>query len=927
MFKFLMNQIAGTPETRRDASVRRGRNRAHRSSAARYQPRLEVLEQRLTPEGYTWFGHAGDHLWSSDRNWSAEEGDGGHAPYGDPSAVLGFIGFGPLDTIHDFTGPTTIQSIAFSDHGYSLSAGPGASVITLTGDISSALNAGTSTINLPLYFSAALHEFNVGGSDTIVLSGSGNLSGPGLIHKIGTGTLVMSGDHTTFQGQIEVSAGSLLVGSDNGVGNNEPITVDQGGVLDLNNHNETLNMGISTGEIQLGSGNLTLPGSSTFTGDINGTGGLILSGNADVTLDGRQNYTGQTRLLSGYLFINGSSAASPITISPGAHLHGQGTTGPLTVRGSVGPGDGQLSVAVLHSNGDVNFLAESSFDADIHGLNPGDGGVDGYDQLNVIGRVDLSGSPTLHASVTFNSHPGDSFSILTSTDGITGTFAGLPDGTNIVLNGTPMQIHYTANSVVLTHRPQFAPPVPYAAGRGPIVVATGDFRGNGIKDLVTANNDASVNVLLGNGNGTFQAAVNYPVAHTPSTLTVGDFNGDGMLDLLTTSFDYGIPTMSVLLGNGDGTFQDAVTSPMGDRQAWAVAAGDFRGNGILDLVTTNYYEQTVSVLLGNGDGSFQPAVPYPLGRFPGAVLVANLGNGTLDIVTANSVSVSVLVGNGDGTFQPARDMPVTYGGFTSIAVGDFRGNGKLDLIGTANSAFDSAVYVLLSNGDGTFADPRRVLVTDQPGNVAVGDFDGDGKLDFVVTTGYPSGRGLALVYGRGDGTFFEPSYYFPGQGFSSLVADSFQGTRFPDLAVVNPDPSTGTNVVSVLLNVGDGSPPPTPPPGGSGGHAGTSPVAALFPGDDFPRSVGADAALGALPGSPGNPTSLSRLPRAMTPVPEVAGVERFFAIATVQDLDSAWLRLRSSGEARLGADDAWWTGIWQEHWPVNGEELLGTDKK
>jgi autotransporter-associated beta strand protein len=923
MFKFLMNQIGKIPETRRDASVRRGRNRAHRASAARFQPRLEALEQRLTPDGYTWFGHAGDHLWSSDRNWSAEEGDGGHAPYGDPSAVLAFIGFGPFDTIHDFTSPTTIQSIAFSDHGYSLSAGPGASVITLTGDISSTLNAGTSTINLPLYFSTALHDFDVSGGDTIVLSGSGNLSGPGLIHKIGTGTLVMSGDHTTFQGQIEVSAGTLLVGSDNGVGNNEPISVDQGGVLDLNNHNETLNMGISTGEIRLGSGNLTLPGSSTFTGDINGTGGLILSGNADVILDGRQNYTGQTRLLSGYLFINGSSAASPITVSPGAHLHGQGTTGPLTVRGSVGPGDGQLSVAVLHSNGDVNFLAGSSFDADIHGLNPGDGGVDGYDQLNVIGRVDLTGSPTLHASVTFNSHPGDSFSILTSTDGITGTFAGLPDGTNIVLNGTPMQIHYTANSVVLTHRPQFAPPVPYAAGRGPIVVATGDFRGNGIKDLVTANNDASVNVLLGNGNGTFQAAVNYPVAHTPSTLTVGDFNGDGKLDLLTTSFDFGIPTMSVLLGNGDGTFQDAVTSPL-DRQAFGVAAGDLLGNGILDLVTANGYDHTVSVLLGNGDGTFQTAVTYPVGSFDGAVAVRDLGNGTLDIITANIFSVSVLLGNGDGTFQPARDFE---GGFTSIAFGDFRGNGKLDLIGTANSSFDSSVYVLLGNGDGTFAPRTSIFGTDQPGNVAVGDFDGDGKLDFVVTTGYPSNRGLALAYGRGDGTFTSPSYYFPGQGFSSLVADSFQGTRFLDLAVVNPDPSTGTNVVSVLLNVGDGSPPPAPTPGGSEGHAGTSPVAALFPGDDFPRGVGADAALGALPGSPGNPTSLSRLPRPMTPVLEVAGVERFFAIATEQDVKSAWLRLQSSGEAWLGADDAWWAGIWQDHRLVNGEELLGTDKE
>src|SRR5262249_16215721 len=187
------------------------------------------------------------------------------------------------------------------------------------------------------------------------------------------------------------------------------------------------------------------------------------------------------------LYVNGSSAASPITIDPLGHLYGRGTTGPLMVRGSVEPGDGQLGNAVLRTNGDVTFQPGSSFLADIHGLNPGDGGVDGYDLLNVNGRVDLSNSPTLHASVTFNSHPGDSFTILTSTDGITGTFAGLADRTNFGLNGTPMQIHYTGTSVVLTHRPQFAPPVPYAAGRLPSLVATGDFRGNGVKDLVTAN--------------------------------------------------------------------------------------------------------------------------------------------------------------------------------------------------------------------------------------------------------------------------------------------------------------------------------------------------------------------------------------------------------------------------------------------------------
>jgi hypothetical protein len=621
-------------------------------------------------------------------------------------------------------------------------------------------------------------------------------------------------------------------------------------------------------------------------------------------MQGRQNYTGPTRLLSGELHVNGSSAESPITISSGATLHGRGTTGALSVRGLVGPGDGQLGRAVLRTSGDVTFLPGSSFAADIHGLNPGDGGVDGYDQLNVNGRVDLSNSPTLYASVTFNSHPGDSFTILTSTDGITGTFAGLPDGTNFGLNGTPMQIHYTGTSVVLTHRPQFAPPVPYAAGRLPSLVARGDFRGNGVKDLVTANYyERTVNVLLGNGDGTFQAAVRYAVSGLPISLTVGDFNGDGALDLVTLDLNAGT-FLSVLLGNGDGTFQDAVTYPL-DSQVVAVAAGDLLGNGILDLVTANGYDRTISVLLGNGDGTFQPAVPYPVGSFAGVVALADLnGDGVPDIVTSNIFSVSVLLGNGDGTFQPALNFPTS--GFTSIAFGDFRGNGKLDLIGTANNSFDSSVYVLLGNGDGTFAPPTRIFGTDEPGNVAVADFDGDGKLDFVVTTSYPSNRGLALVYGRGDGTFTSPSYYFPGQGFSSLVADRFQGTRFPDLAVINADPSTGSNVVSVLLNVGDGSgapgvfggrgrhlPPPVPPPPSAGLAVTTEAVPA-------PAASPSAAAM---------VTNLILAPDAAPPLPDLAGADWFSATAAAPTHGLAGLRRRPQREAWLVTDDWWQAGL------------------
>src|SRR5262249_30084569 len=149
---------------------------------ARFQPRLEALEQRLAPTVYFWTGGGGSNLWSNNGNWNLGGGGGHHAPYGDPSALLVFSHEdAPLDPIHDFTAPTTIQEISLAVDGYSLSAAPGASVITLTGGIEDD-SGGTSTINLPLYFSANLHDFSVFEGDTLELTGSGNLSGPGLIH-------------------------------------------------------------------------------------------------------------------------------------------------------------------------------------------------------------------------------------------------------------------------------------------------------------------------------------------------------------------------------------------------------------------------------------------------------------------------------------------------------------------------------------------------------------------------------------------------------------------------------------------------------------------------------------------------------------------------------------------------------------------------
>ncbi|MGD0506355.1 MAG: VCBS repeat-containing protein [Terriglobales bacterium] len=235
---------------------------------------------------------------------------------------------------------------------------------------------------------------------------------------------------------------------------------------------------------------------------------------------------------------------------------------------------------------------------------------------------------------------------------------------------------------------QAPPPVSFleksapAAGTSPQSVAVGDFNGDGKPDLVVAN-ATNVGVLLGNGDGTFQAAVYYGAGSGPRAVAVGDFNGDGKLDLVVGNVTSG--NVSVLLGKGDGTFQPALNSAA-DNAPYSVVVGDFNGDGKLDVAVANYNSGDVSVLLGKGDGTFQPVVNYAVGSIP-----------------------------------------------SSVVVGDFNGDGKLDLAVT--NVFDNTVSVLLGNGDGTFQAPVNFDTGAYPWWVAVGDFNGDGKPDLAAANG------------------------------------------------------------------------------------------------------------------------------------------------------------------------------------------------
>jgi hypothetical protein len=320
-------------------------------------------------------------------------------------------------------------------------------------------------------------------------------------------------------------------------------------------------------------------------------------------------------------------------------------------------------------------------------------------------------------------------------------------------------------------------------------MAVVDINGDGEPDLVGTTNSGAVAVLLGNGDGSFMDVRSVAMDssyYSTYAAVAADFNGDGKPDLAVAEQNYPNGQISVVLGKGNGTFGQPIHSPLSTTATspGLMLAGDFNGDGKSDLAVLDDNGYGFQVLPGGGDGTFGTPVDTPLAYSVLSFAVGDFNkDGKADLVVTagynSSPFVSVFLSNGDGTFSQGMQYVVYPNSYVSVA--DVNGDGNPDLIVVAVGGYGSPynLLVFLGNGDGSFKNPIFGPSDNYTSVAVVGDFNGDGKLDIAVGTN----SGIAFLAGNGDGTFGKQVYSNSGFQFSgSLVASDFNGDHKLDLA-------------------------------------------------------------------------------------------------------------------------------------------------
>jgi hypothetical protein len=708
------------------------------------------------------------------------------------SVLLG-DGTGSFGTATNFSVGSNLFALAIGD----LNGDGNADIATanyFSNTVSVLLGDGTGSFGTATNFSVgsnpasvAIGDFNGDGKLDIASanSGSNNVS---VLLGTGTGSF---GTATNFS--VSSDAYSVAIGDLNGDGKLDIVTAN------YSTRNVSVLLGDGTGSFGTATNFGTDAGSyAVAIGDLNGDGKLDIA------------------------TANNASSTVSVLLGTGTGSFGTATNfsvGSYPYSVAIGDfnGDGKADIATANYLSDdvsVLFGTETGNFGTATNFSAGSGSNSlAIGDFNGDGKADIATANlgSNNVSVLLNTSPTVTVAAGTapSETGTRGTFTltldqPAPTGgltVNFTPSGTatnPADYSFTAGSNITSVS---ATSIVIAAG-----ATTATLNVVPVADEVT---DPSETVILtlasgndyflgSNATAQFATATNFSVGTAPRSVAIGDFNGDGKLDIATANS--GSSNVSVLLGDGTGRFGNATNFTAG--RPYSIGSGDFNGDGNADIATANYSSNTVSVLLGDGTGGFGNATNFNVGSNPASVEIGDFnGDGKLDITTVNSNSkdVSVLLGDGTGSFGNATNFNVgpepIFKAPISGAIGDFNGDGKLD-IATANYS-DSSVSVLLGDGTGSFGASTDFTVG-RPYSIAIGDFNGDGKLD--IATANVSSNTVSVLLGDGTGRFGNATNFTVGNNPFFIAIGDFNGDGNADIAAAN----SGSNTVSMLLGEGTG---------------------------------------------------------------------------------------------------------------------------
>ncbi len=433
-------------------------------------------------------------------------------------------------------------------------------------------------------------------------------------------------------------------------------------------------------------------------------------------------------------------------------------------------------IAVCYGNGDGTFQTEVEYQA---GTETWLGGA-------VVGDFNGDGIPDVEAEGNggvwlFTGKGGGIFNVGVLTP-LTGSLDSAGRIAAADFNGDgKLDLVLTTNTgfaVLLGNgNATFQPPELFTTAAQPTYIAAGDLNSDGHPDIVAVDGSSYVNLYFGNGKGGFYGPT-FVYLPGGTGVTIGDVNGDGVPDLVNGSVE-------IAFGKGHGTFDLPVYYPVyaiaDSRTGPALAA--LTSNGRTDIVTGG---EAVSVLLNTGEGHYQDGLltPVPGGAVCGVAADYN-GDGKPDLAVCTSQGITVFLGTGKAnapyTIGPSILLTSTY----SVLTGDLNGDGTADLLVSVQGpgGAGGTVMAYLGNGDGTFTLKSSTIIsgtTFWSVALALGDFNGDGKLDFAVA-------GNLLALGNGDGTFQPPSPFVPNPQsyFTNIAAGDLNGDGYSDIVLTN----------------------------------------------------------------------------------------------------------------------------------------------